>query len=448
MNQITHIKIAFDFKYMSILISFYCAPNKLQVFSNEISKQNLTYIDDHISIQVYTTAYSIQNPEFKLWHKQKQDIENILHKHKIILNVIPFDYGPIINTNIYNSQCSKNSIYVFCNNYIPTIESINKIVQYFNSTTKKNIFLCQNIHIRDTITLGESYCYATNHNMKFVSKFIQYTFKSNYEVLFNFDIWLAFYIKIHNCTLINIDIDCIMLYALQGSKNCYIHDINRQINNFNDINFSQYISTLMSDNTIKIKDNIYYQPHSKNSIANSKSLKYICNDNILRKCISIDNFYEKPLNLYKSALKQSFYFSEKYNFYISKISNTDIVNYFQLIISSILNVETESIDITNLFFGYNNYRCIFDHAAKSKWACIIFLNPNAEIDNGLFFYTNKNSVNKYSEIDKNTLNNIDNFIPEDVFGNVFNRIVLFDTNFVHSLPFYKNNIFQYIEFTM
>jgi hypothetical protein len=428
---------------MQILLSFYCRPDKLRIFTDELCKYVDTYNRDQVSVQVSTTTYSIQTPEFKLTETYMREIKNLFKRYNIILHVFSFDYGPIINT--LKNDTKKYDISIFCNAYIPTSTAINTIIDYFNKPISKDTFICQHINTKDNVAIGNGSYYVTNHDMQNISYFLDYTFQSNYEVLFNFDTWLSFYIKLHRYSLISAAFETMLLYEHPSVNNCYINNIDRQIHNLNRIDFSRYFHNIACTDIINLKNNIKY--HQQQVVTTNTDSSCICNCDAIRKCISIDNFYQQPLNVYKIAAQQSFSFSEKYNIFISNIIDNPLIEYFKFVISSILNIQPKNINITEHFFGYNSYNFISKPKSPESWICIVFLNPNASIDTGLSFYTNKFRINRYSEVDETTLENIGNFIAEDVIGNIFNRVVLFNSNFIHSLPFCKNNIFQYIEFT-
>jgi len=427
---------------MHVLLSVYCRPDKLRIFTDEFYKYIDTYNHDQVSIQVSTTTYSIENPVFKLTEAYMCQIKNLFKKYNILLHVYSFDYGHIINT--LNPESNKYDITIFCNAYIPTAAAINTIIDYFNKPISKDTFICKHINTEYDVAIGNGRYYVTNHDMKNISYFLEYTFQSNYEVLFNFDTWISFYIKLHSYSLVCADFESVLLYEQPDINNCYINNIVRQIHNLDHIDFSRYFHNIDCTDMIHLKNNVCYQ---QQPVKTTTSFLPICNSDAIRKCISIDNFYEKPLNVYNIAVQQSYSLSDKYNIFISNIIDSPLSEYFKFVISSILNIQPENVNITEHFFGYNIYNFISKPRTPPGWVCIIFLNPNASIDTGVSFYTNKFKFNKYSEVDELSLDNSDNFITEDVVGNIFNRVVLFNSNFIHSLPFLKNNIFQYIEFT-
>lgn len=428
---------------MLILLSFYCRPDNIRIFTTELCKYINTYNHEQVSVQISTTTYSIQNPDFKLTETYMYEFKKIFEKYNISLHIFSFDYGPIINT--LNSKSKIYDITIFCNAYIPTSASINNIIDFFNKPNCKDTFICQHINAEHNFAIGEGKYYVTNHDMKYISYYLDYTFQSNYEVLFNFDTWLSFYIKLHRYSLIYEDFESVLLYKPPSINNCYINNIDRQVHLLNCIDFSRYFHNINSTNINALKNNVYYhQQHLITSNINSVS---ICNCEPIRKFISIDNFYIQPLNVYNNALQQTYSFSDKYNLFISNINDHSLTEYFKSVISAILNIRSENVNITEHFFGYNSYKFISKPRPIPFWVCIIFLNPSASINTGLSFYTSDVRINKYSEVDNTLLDNIDNFTAEDVIGNIFNRILLFDSKFIHSLPFCKNNVFQYIEFT-
>ena len=69
---------------MQILLSFYCRPDKLRIFTDELCKYVDTYNRDQVSVQVSTTTYSIQTPEFKLTETYMREIKNLFKRSDFI----------------------------------------------------------------------------------------------------------------------------------------------------------------------------------------------------------------------------------------------------------------------------------------------------------------------------------------------------------------------------
>ena len=164
--------------------------------------------------------------------------------------------------------------------------------------------------------------------------------------------------------------------------------------------------------------------------------------------IVIDNFYEDPDLIRKFALSQEFKNHENYH----KGKRTDQLFKFQGLKESF-----ESI-LGNKIKGWDDYGvngcfqyCIGGdqlvyHRDSQQYAGVLFLTPDAPPDCGTTFYRSKYTKKMKAETDeefsivfKHGFLDSTGFDVVDVVGNVYNRLVLFDAQQIHSASNYFGN---------
>jgi len=171
-----------------------------------------------------------------------------------------------------------------------------------------------------------------------------------------------------------------------------------------------------------------------------------------------DNFYEDPLKVREYALSQNFWDEghggvgwrtrKQYVFdgvkeKIEKIMSMKISNW------------TETYEICGVFqAGFGNLKGIppqVYHTDQQQWAAMVFLTPGAPFETGTKIVANKKSKvfhpsqsNDLSEYFPSQKTFCDSTLYEDVdiMGNVFNRIVIFDGQCIHSSCGYFGDSFQ------
>jgi hypothetical protein len=174
--------------------------------------------------------------------------------------------------------------------------------------------------------------------------------------------------------------------------------------------------------------------------------------NTKTKCdlIVIDNFYDNPLEIREFALsceyhKENYYPGKRtisYSNDILKEKIESIVYPFSGKITSFTSYDTDNgcfqilkkTDETWIHKDYNNI----------NWGGVIFLTPDAPINSGTGFYKFKgdNKDSGFSEKHDSSENAIDNTKWEmiDYIGNVFNRLILFNSQRLHQgLNYFGNN---------
>lgn len=160
--------------------------------------------------------------------------------------------------------------------------------------------------------------------------------------------------------------------------------------------------------------------------------------------VVVDNFYHDVDSVRKIALSQTFAYHSEYH----KGKRTDNVFRFKGLkesFESILNCKIKNW--TN--YGVNGcfQICIGGdqlvyHVDKQEYAGIIFLTPDAPPQSGTTFYRSKNTQKMklqgpdFDIVFKNGYLDSTEFEVVDVVGNVYNRVVLFDSKMFHAASTY------------
>lgn len=159
--------------------------------------------------------------------------------------------------------------------------------------------------------------------------------------------------------------------------------------------------------------------------------------------IVIDNFYKDPMSVRNLALEQDFQADTRYfkgkrtkNFRFNGLKE----RFEHLLNRKIINWEKYG---TNGCFQY----CVAEdlhvyHCDKQQYAGVLFLTPDAPIDSGTQFFRSKHtkkmkvSPGEYDMVFAKGYYDSTEFESVDTVGNVFNRIVLFDSQMIHAAPTY------------
>ena len=427
---------------MKILLYLYCLPRyfeKTNLLLNKLLSQNILS-NEQFYVQICMYNNPLYDPSYKINHTLFNEIITRNNKN---INVRFYDseYGECIHAlNNYSS----NNIYIFINsNNIPTPEAILDIKTYFNDDINHENIITQNILINQ-INIGNSYYAATDKVMKHFNLFCEYIYIHNYECLFNFNTAFSYYLHTSNYKLNQLLISFIEINHKIEHNNIYIQDIDRQLLLLNNIDYNEYNFNIShTEDNIKIKNNLNYNFKKLNTIPASMINLPTSNNKI--KFVTWDGFYKTPKLIRELAISINYSVSASDNLYISHLAQTQSNTLFNSISTmfSRINIKIDSI-ISN-FFAYSTQEIIHYNNDNNEniWYVIICLNPDSYNQSSVKFYTTPTGINKYNK--NNSGINTNNLIIEDAIGNVFNRIILFDSQYFYSLPYTQANLFQFIK---
>ena len=172
--------------------------------------------------------------------------------------------------------------------------------------------------------------------------------------------------------------------------------------------------------------------------------------------IVIDNFYDDPLKVREFALSQKYITEDYYPGKRSEISfsNENIKTKIEEIIMPFAGKITKFVcndnSVSNGKFQYttSHDRSWIHSDIYTDWAGIIYLTPNAPLSSGTGFYklidgdidenTDEINYNKLCGIHRNDMTK---WKLVDNIGNVFNRLIIFNSKKFHSsMNYFGTNI--------
>lgn len=186
-----------------------------------------------------------------------------------------------------------------------------------------------------------------------------------------------------------------------------------------------------------------------------ESNKFKVNKNSNKRAWIIDNFYEDPDAVREYALSAT-YFDKDHGGVGWRTRKQFIFDGVKEKIEETMGATitnwADVYSICGVFqSGFGNRQGIpplVYHTDTQKWAAMIFLTPNAPFETGTKIVANKKTKIYHSS----QSNNILDFFPQqetfcdgtlfedvDVFGNVYNRMVIFDGHTIHSSCGYFGN---------
>jgi len=160
--------------------------------------------------------------------------------------------------------------------------------------------------------------------------------------------------------------------------------------------------------------------------------------------VIIDNFYKRPFVVREFALNQEFEESPEYHKGLrtrTQFINNEIKDVFE----SALNVKIKEWTkyATNGIFQYCTAKdSLVYHTDQQMYAGILFLSPDAPLNTGTTFWKSKKtllmtaSAEQYGSTFSGGHYDSTNFEPVDAIGNVFNRLILFNSQMIHSATRY------------
>jgi hypothetical protein len=171
--------------------------------------------------------------------------------------------------------------------------------------------------------------------------------------------------------------------------------------------------------------------------------------------IVIDNFYDEPLKVRDFALSQKYITEDYYPGKRSEISfsNENIKNKIEEIIlpfaGKIIKFVCNDHTNSNGKFQYTtSHDRSWIHAdIHTDWGAIVYLTPNAPLSSGTGFYKlidsniDENTETNYNNLCRMYRNDMTKWKLVDNVGNVFNRLIIFNSKRFHSsMDYFGTNI--------
>lgn len=168
------------------------------------------------------------------------------------------------------------------------------------------------------------------------------------------------------------------------------------------------------------------------------------NPNFARRVFVVENFYSDPYAVREFALQQEYYDDPGYigrrtrkQFFIPGVKEA----FEEIIGQKIVKWEEHGM---NARFQHNwaGEKLVY-HCDEQKWAGMIYLTPNAPYQTGTSTWAHKEKKIHHNSMpgimdcfNQRTFLDRTPYEPVDTFGNVFNRLVIFDGGLIHSATDY------------
>jgi tetratricopeptide (TPR) repeat protein len=171
----------------------------------------------------------------------------------------------------------------------------------------------------------------------------------------------------------------------------------------------------------------------------------VVNKKLKKRIFVVDNFYSDPDYVRKIALEQDFI--EDIRFYKGKRSaerflNNDIKSAFENIIGQKINVWEEHGMNGKFQFCTPEDLLVYHHDLQN-WAGVLYLTPNAPYNTGTCLYAHKETRIRHADEPgcdeicfKGGFYDETKFDLVDVVGNIYNRVVIFDSKSIHAAQKY------------
>lgn len=204
----------------------------------------------------------------------------------------------------------------------------------------------------------------------------------------------------------------------------------------------------MENSKIKDTDN---NPESQWGVIQSNRIKV--NNNSDKRLVVVDNFYEDPLAVRDHALKQ-YYFDD--NGYLGMRTRKQwffdgVKEKFEGALDKKIT-KWEDHEMNGRFQSNNAGTKLVYHCDSQSYAAVVYLNPSAPYWTGTSFWAVKNydagdlgsanSIRHGSHPELNLAFNQKTYVDKtpyelvDTVGNVFNRLVIWDAQMIHSASEY------------
>ena len=168
-------------------------------------------------------------------------------------------------------------------------------------------------------------------------------------------------------------------------------------------------------------------------------------DPLNKKIFVVDDFYKEPEKVREFALKQEYY--RDLNYFkgqrsINRYLNHDIKSKFEEIIGQKITVWEEHL-MNGVFNACSAEEHVVYHCDNQNFAGVIYLNIDPPYDSGTSLLANKKSrarhVNQIANFDEcfsGGFYDKTKFDVVDNIGNVFNRLIIFDSKSIHAASAY------------
>jgi hypothetical protein len=192
----------------------------------------------------------------------------------------------------------------------------------------------------------------------------------------------------------------------------------------------------------------------KDSNHNNDKNLFLINSNTKSTSWIVDNFYENPDEIRKFALEQDYLEGGLGRGFIGRRTHQQFLfpglkERFEQIIGQKIT-EWESHGMNGRFqISWSGEPLVY-HCDSQKWGGMIYLTPNAPYQCGTTLYAHKQTKARtyYDEGWNASWKDVPGdyhldgtpFEPVDVFGNVYNRLVIFDASAIHAASEYFGTV--------
>jgi hypothetical protein len=171
----------------------------------------------------------------------------------------------------------------------------------------------------------------------------------------------------------------------------------------------------------------------------------IINPAFNRRIFVVDNFYADPYAVRDFALKQEFFADLRY--YKGKRTHQRFAapgtkEMFENIIGEPIQIWNEW-GVNGCFQTCVSEDTLVYHVDQQRWAAMVYLTPDAPFETGTTLYAHKETKVRYPQNDYEFgrafsagFYDSTKFEPVDVVGNVFNRLVIFNSKCIHAASKY------------
>ena len=215
----------------------------------------------------------------------------------------------------------------------------------------------------------------------------------------------------------------------------------------------QFIIYITNNKAKKMKNWLIENKHVQNNLNYSVRVNKNIQQN--KRAFVIDNFYEDPHLVREYALKQEYFDDPGY---IGRRTRTQhlfpgLKETFESIIGERIS-EWETYPMNGRFQHNWAGEPLVYHCDHQRWAAMIYLTPDAPPQTGTSMYRHRetkihhNSQINWSDGTGNKVFNQKTFLDKtpydvvDVFGNIFNRLVIFDGGCIHAASEYFGSNIQ------